>query len=151
MPEHAEAVVLLGPAEPGFWTAVSQASEFADGRPDPLDRWSRRVIGDWAERLGATPLFPFDGPRWLPFIDWAKRTGRAWASPATFLVHGEAGLFLSLRGALALPWAIDLPPVMVRPCDGCETRACLSACPVAAPGPGGYDVAACHERTARTA
>jgi hypothetical protein len=50
-----------------------QATEFRDGRPDPIDRWSRRVIGHMACDLGAKALFPFGGPPWHPFIAWAKR------------------------------------------------------------------------------
>jgi epoxyqueuosine reductase len=59
--------------------------------PDPIDRWSRRVIGHMACDLGAKALFPFGGPPWHPFIAWAKRSGRAWESPVGFLVHDRAG------------------------------------------------------------
>ncbi len=44
-PEGTGTLVLLSPAEPGFWTHVTAAPEFADAAPDPLDRWSARVIG----------------------------------------------------------------------------------------------------------
>jgi len=136
-------LVLLGPDEPGFWDHVTATPEFADGAPDPLDRWSRRVIGALAGELGARALFPFGGPPWHPFIGWARRSGRAWPSPVGLLVHDTAGLMLSYRGALALPERIALPPEGVRPCDSCADQPCRNACPVAALGPDGYDVPAC--------
>jgi hypothetical protein len=136
-------LVLLGPAGPGFWPHVSAEPEFADGAPDPLDRWSRRVIGALAADLGAQALFPFDGPPWHPFTGWARRSGQAWPSPVGLLVHDTQGLMVSYRGALALPHRLALPPVSPRPCDTCTHQPCRSACPVGALAPGGYDVPAC--------
>lgn len=136
-------LVLLGPAGPDFWEHASAAPEFADGTPDPLDRWSRRVIGALANGLGARALFPWDGPPWPPFTGWARRSGRAWPSPVGLLVHDTQGLMLSYRGALALPHRIALPPAIPRPCDTCAGQPCRTACPVGALSPDGYDVAGC--------
>ncbi|NKX45375.1 ferredoxin [Roseicyclus persicicus] len=143
-PEGCATLLLLGPDEPGFWAHVTAEPEFADGRPDPLDRWSRRVIGRLACDLGAKALFPFGGPPWRPFLAWATRSGRAWVSPVGLLVHDRAGLMVSYRGALALRGRLDLPaPPPAPPCDGCA-RPCVTACPVGALTPAGYDVGACH-------
>ena len=79
-------------------------------RPDPVDRWSRRVIGRLACDLGAKALFPFGGPPYHPFYQWALRTGRAWESPVRLLVHDTQGLMVSFRGALALREAMAVPP-----------------------------------------
>jgi hypothetical protein len=137
-------LLLLGPAEPGFWDHVTAAPEFADGRPDPLDRWSRRVIGRLACGLGAKALFPFGGPPYRPFLAWALRTGRVWASPVTLLVQDRAGLMVSFRGALAQRDRLDLPPPpLAPPCAACA-QPCTTACPVGALTATGYDVAACH-------
>ncbi len=138
-------LVLLGPAEGGaMWHRFTASPEWQDGAPDPLDRWSRRVIGAIAARLGAIALFPSDGPPYPPFLAWARRTGRAWFSPVGMLVHESAGLMVSFRGALALPDRLALPrPQIASPCDACAGRPCLSACPVGALGPDRYDVAAC--------
>jgi epoxyqueuosine reductase len=81
---------------------MSPLRRIPDAGPDPIDRWSRRVIGHMACDLGAKALFPFGGPPWHPFIAWALRSGRAWQSPVGFLVHDQAGLMVSYRGALAL-------------------------------------------------
>lgn len=143
LPPDCRTLLLLGPKEPGFWPHVTAAPEFTDSRPDPLDRWSGRVIGALAEEMGATALFPFGGPPHQPFIAWAKRSGRAWVSPVGLLVHDMAGLMVSYRGALALPERLDLPTMPPCPCDTC-TRPCLDACPPGALTAAGYDLAACH-------
>ncbi|SNS91805.1 ferredoxin [Tropicimonas sediminicola] len=145
IPEGVRTLLLLGPAEPGFWPSVTADPEFSDAAPDPLDRWSRRVIGDWAARIGAEALFPFGGPPFLPFLNWLTRTGRAWTSPVGLVVHAEAGLFLSVRGALGLRENIALPAPLERPCESCDARPCLTACPVSALGAGGYDTGNCHD------
>lgn len=134
-------MILLSPLEPGFWRHVTAEPEFAG--PDPLDRWSTRVIGALAQRFGGTAHFPFGGPPYAPFIRWAERTGRAWPSPVGMLVHDTAGLLISIRGAIWLPELLDLPPgPAASPCDDCD-RPCLTACPVGALGPHPYDVPAC--------
>jgi epoxyqueuosine reductase len=56
-----------------------------------------------------------------------------------FLVHDQAGLMVSFRGALALNYRIDLPATPdAAPCVECEAP-CLIACPVNALSPHGYD------------
>jgi hypothetical protein len=142
-PAGCATLLMLGPREPGFWDHVTAEPEFSDGGPDPLDRWSRRVIGRLACDLGAKALFPFGGPPYRPFIGWARRTGRAHTSPVTLLVHDRAGLMVSYRGALALRDRLDLPEPPPAPCAPCP-RPCVTACPVGALDATGYDVAACH-------
>ncbi len=137
-------LLLLGPHEPGFWARVTQEPEFTDGRPDPLDRWSERIVSNIAAKTEATPLFPFGGPPYQPFIAWALRSGRAWTSPVGLLVHETAGLFVSYRGALALPYHLDLPPAATSPCTTCAGQPCRAACPVAAMTEAGYDLGRCH-------
>lgn len=143
-PADTGTLVLLGPHEPGFWPAITAAPEFADGAPNPVDRWSTRVVGTLADDLGATALFPFGGPPYQPFIRWAQRSGRAWVSPVDILVHDRAGLMVSYRGALALPERLDLPPLPKRPCDTCQDKPCLTACPPRALTDRGYDIPRCH-------
>ena len=140
-PKGTRSLLLLGPKEPGFWPHLTAQPEWAG--PDPVDRWSRRVIGQLACDLGAKALFPFGGPPYQPFYQWALRTGRVWDSPVRLLVHETQGLWVSFRGALALRQEIDLPAPAARPCDGCAAP-CLTTCPAGALGKGGYDVPACH-------
>lgn len=142
-PPGTQTLLLVGPAEPGFWAHLSASAEWQDGKPDPVDRWSRRVVGRLACEMGAKAVFPFGGPPYAPFQSWAKATGRAWESPVRLLVHDVAGLMVSYRGALALQARLDLPPTGPRPCDSCAAP-CLSACPAEALTRAGYDVPACH-------
>jgi epoxyqueuosine reductase len=142
-PEGCGTLLMLGPDEPRFWPAFTASDEYRDGAPDPMDRWSRRVIGDWAADVGAQALYPFGGPPYLPFYRWALRTGRIHASPVNLLVHDAAGLFVSFRGALALRERIELPPPPPAPCSTCADQPCLTACPVDALTPAGYDVPRC--------
>ena len=144
LPKGTESLLLIGPKQPGFWPHVTQSPEWRDGARDPLDRWSRKVIGRLACDLGGKALFPFGGPPWHPFHHWALRSGRIWASPTGLLLHAEQGLWLSFRGALALAWPLDLPPAATQPCAACA-KPCLSACPVGALGAQDYNVPACHD------
>lgn len=143
LPQGTRTLVLLSPNEPAFWPMFVNAPEYRDGQPDPMDRWSRRVIDALAKPLDATALYPFGGPHFQPFIGWALASGFAHSSPIGMLVHQRAGLFLSFRGALALRDAMDIPAPPPRPCDSCPDQPCLSACPVDALGPSGYDTTAC--------
>ncbi|NEX46927.1 ferredoxin [Rhodobacter sp. ETT8] len=140
-PDWARSLVLLGPREPGFWPHLKAQPEW--GGPDPVDRWSRRVIGRLACDLGGKARFPFGGPPYDPFYAWALRSGRIWDSPVRLLVHGAQGLMVSIRGALVLREALDFT-AGEKPCLTCVERPCLTACPAGALGAAGYDVPACH-------
>ncbi len=135
-------LVLLGPSQ-DFWPVLTASPEFSDDHP--VDRWSQRVITALAGQLGARAIFPFGGPPYAPFLSWAKRTGRAWDSPVGMLVHDTSGLLVSYRGALAFAQQLKIPPTGGdSPCVTCDAKPCLTACPVGALSPQGYDVPACH-------
>ena len=142
LPAGAQTLVMFGPAEPGFWAHITAQPEWRDGAPDPMDRWSRRVIGGMACAWGGKALFPFGGPPYHPFYAWALRTGRVWESPIKLLVHRDQGLMVSFRGAIALRARIDVPPAAPRPCDDCAAP-CTNTCPALSAQ--GYDLAGCHK------
>lgn len=141
--ENGQTLVLLA-AAPGFWDILQSAPEAV--QPDPVDRYSTRIVSALADRHGATALFPFGGPPYQPFIRWAAASGRAWPSPTGMLVHDRAGLMISYRGALAFPDVLPAPaPAGHKPCDTCPDQPCATACPVGAlSGHAAYDVPACH-------
>jgi hypothetical protein len=144
VPPKTGTIILLGPKEPGFWRHLTAQPEWSNGRADPVDRWSERAVKVLAEQFDGAALFPFGQPH-APFLDWALRSGRVWSSPVTMLVHDTAGLFLSFRGALAIPERLTPPLRRPSPCDNCAAQPCRSACPVGALGPEGrYDLQACH-------
>ncbi len=141
LPKGTRSLLLIGAKEPGFWAHLHVQQEWAG--PDPIDRWSRRVIGQLACDLGAKALFPFGEAPFYPFYKWALRTGMVWESPIKLLVHARQGLMVSFRGALALKEVMDLPSPLHSPCDGCASP-CLTACPAGALSSVAYDLAACH-------
>lgn len=134
------ATILLGPDPATFWPALQAAPEAS--APNPVDAWSARVIGDWAQDLGAEARFPFGQPL-QPFMTWALASGRCHVSPVGMLVHDAQGLMVSFRGALLFEHEIALPPAPAKPCDTCAAP-CLTACPVGALTGEGYDLPACH-------
>lgn len=138
-------LILLGFVGRAQWPVFAGSAEAADGRADPLDRWSRRVIGGLAAELGAAALYPFGGPPWLPFQRWARKAEPVHSSPLGVLIHPDWGLWHSYRGALVFAERLDLPERRERPspCDTCAEKPCLSACPVGAFTLERYDVGTC--------
>ncbi|MEM7507887.1 MAG: ferredoxin [Pseudomonadota bacterium] len=142
-PQDVATLVLLGPGIPGFWDRFRASKEYSDGKPDPIDRWSHRVISDLAETLEAQAFFPFGGQPWQPFIQWARLGERARQSPVAMQISPHRGLWMSYRGALGFKTRLDLPALpQVNPCAGCPAP-CLGACPVSAISDGVYDVPTC--------
>lgn len=135
--------VLLG-TDAGWWPIFSQTPEARDGEPDPIDRWSKRVIDGLAQTFGATASYPSDGPPYAPFIAWALATGRFWQSPTGMMIHDTAGLMISIRGALDFPIPVADAASKTSPCVTCADQPCVSACPVnALSGDAPYDVPRC--------
>jgi hypothetical protein len=133
-------LILIGNAGPFMFQRFQ--AERREGK-DSLDRWSKEVIAKLAAALGAAAVFPFDKPP-LPFLAWARRSGALHQSPLGLSIHADFGLWHAYRAALLFPVIFDLPPVRSRnPCDSCESRPCLSACPVGAFDGRSYDVDAC--------
>jgi hypothetical protein len=146
-------LVLVGVIGERQWRAFAASPEHADGNPDPLDRWSRRVLRPVAERHRAEALYPFDGPPWHPFQRWALRAEPVHVSPLGILIHPDWGLWHAYRGALAFATALDLPPRDPRPspCESCRERPCLSRCPVGAITAAGFAAPTCRAHLAAPA
>jgi hypothetical protein len=144
-------IVMIGVVGAKGWPAFAQSPEQSDGRAQPLDRWSRRIIGALAAACGARALFPFQGPPYWPFQRWARRAEPLHSSPLGMLIHPDYGLWHSYRGALGFA-ELSSPPVAApraSPCETCRERPCLSACPVGAFTGEGYDVATCARHLSR--
>lgn len=150
-------IVLAGQAGPETWAAFARERR---AEPDPLDAWSARALRSVAERFGAALVLPQDGPPFAPFQRWAQQAEAVHPSPLGILIHPEHGLWHAYRGALVFAARLALPARDPRPapCASCDTRPCLSACPVAAfaagPEPGAvarYDAARCAAHVASPA
>ncbi len=148
----AQSLFLVGSTGPGIWPVFSESPEFADGAPDPLDRFTRRILSGIAQDCGLALVFPFDGPPYHPFQKWAMKTGGFSQSPLGVLAHdiygpwsGFRAAFLSAEGLV--PMAENLS---AGPCPDCADKPCLSACPVnAISGTEGYDVTRCRDHLAK--
>lgn len=125
----------------------------ASPAPEPLDRWSRRIIVALSKQLEAEALFPFGGPPYYPFPSWARKSEPVWPSPLGMLVHRDHGLWHAYRGALCFDRHIEFAPVdpETSPCLTCAGQPCLSACPVSAFSEQGYDVPVCAAHIAQPA
>ena len=128
-------LVLLGFTGAMQWPAFAASPEFADAQPNPLDRWSERVIGQLGTIFGARPVYPFGGPPWWPFQQWAQRAEVLHPSPLGILMHPRFGLWHAYRGALlfaeefALPQRVSWPS----PCESCATKPCITIWPAMVP------------------
>ncbi len=143
--EAAATLVMLGFVGGEQWEGFAASPEYRDGRANPLDRWSHRVISALAQKLGARAYFPFLAP-FMPFIKWAQKAEAVAPSEIGMLIHPDYGLWHAWRGALAFEEKLELPAVDTRerPCDTCTDKPCLTICPVQAfTGSGAYNVAAC--------
>ncbi len=148
---EAATVMLIGNAGPTIWSAFSAAGP--PSGPDPFDRWTERVVSAVAEEVGASAVFPFGGPPYRPFMQWAKRSDAIHSAPFGLLIHPDYGLWHAYRGALLFDRRQDLPPRDTRPspCETCTDRPCLTTCPVGALAPERYDVPACKDHIASAA
>jgi hypothetical protein len=133
-----------GPPGPVVPQHVPKFAVDSDGLPDPLDRWSRRVIGVLARESGGRGFYPSEVP-FLSFQQFAKRCEPVDASPIGLLIHSHWGLWHAYRGGLLFCERMTLPARQVSrsPCESCRTRPCLNTCPVGAFGPGSFNAAAC--------
>lgn len=142
----ATALVLVGRLGRQGWSAFAAAPEYRDRLPDPLDRWSARIVGALAEDLGGRALFPFGDPPFWPFQRWAMRAEPVAPSPLGLMIHPDVGLWHAYRGALAFSGDLGdiAPPAPVAsPCETCAAKPCLTTCPVDAFSTAGYDVGRC--------
>ncbi len=138
-------VVLVGQAGAAPWPHFLRWREGQSGTiANPLDTWSREVIGAVAETFGARAASPSDRP-YLPFQQWAMRAEGLRPSPLGILMHPQYGLWHAYRGALLFEDEIALPEPrdVIHLCDACLEKPCLKSCPVDAYSADGFAHKAC--------
>lgn len=127
---------------------VAEATEAQDGAPEPLDRYTKRLVqGLAAQTLGGSVtalFFPFtDSVPALPFQRLGRAAGVGPASPLGLQIHPTYGPWWAYRALVA----VDVPLERGRPlgdvCDGCPAP-CITACPGDAVARDGFRVSACH-------
>lgn len=138
-------LALVGNIGSSYWPVFSQSDEYRDGEAEPLDRWSERVASGIEVEFELQPVYPFTGPPYYPFQQWAHRAEALEQSPVGVMMHPEFGLWHSYRFALlgAEFTVSDAPVSRQSPCRSCDTQPCLRSCPVDAFDGQGYDVDRC--------
>lgn len=146
----ARTAVLIGHVGSSIWPHFSQWLAAQDPVPaDPLDCWSKGIIGAAADEFGGRAVFPSDKP-YRPFQQWATQAEGLKLSPLGLLIHPVFGLWHAYRGAILFD-DVTLSQQVERlshPCDACVERPCLSACPVSAFSEASYDVTGCRSHLA---
>lgn len=140
-------LVLIGNAGPALWQSfqADNKTSLNGDKSNPLDGWTRSCIDDIAQKFRSRAVYPFDGPPYHPFQQWAMRAEPVYPSPIGPLVHPVYGLWHAYRGALIVDGKIDFPTAekTASPCETCVLKPCLTRCPVNAFQPETYDVQAC--------
>lgn len=127
-----------------MFDALKTSPEYKDGQADPMNRWTKRVVCAIADELDIEARFPFGETIW-PFQMYAKQATGMKTSPLGILMHPEFGLWTAFRAVLIFnePVSLEKPLTKHHPCDSCETKPCLTSCPVSAFSNKGLDVSAC--------
>jgi len=138
----ANTLVMIGNGGAAFWR------HFDEERPDlsnPMDHWTGQTLSGFADIFGARAIYPFEGPPYYPFQQWAQRCEPVYPSPIGPLIHPKFGLWHAYRCVFLFDEEFDVPALesTPSPCDICLEKACLNACPAGVFDNGGYDVPAC--------
>jgi hypothetical protein len=138
----AKQVVLIGNAGPQMFRRFMRERKSVDS----LDAWTRAVVDPLARDLGAKAVYPFDQP-FPPFLTWARKAGAGHVSPLGLNIHPTYGLWHAYRAALLFPVEFDFSVrrASAHPCESCEEKPCLSACPVNSFDGTQYDVKGCGQ------
>ena len=143
---NAGTVILIGNAGPDIWRAFAASSSPEElATLHALDRWTRKTVNPIAEDFECEAVYPFVGPPYSPFQNWAKRCDDVHSSPLGILIHPRYGLWHAYRAALIFSDKLGLPTASrtESPCETCIDKPCLNGCPVGAFTSDGYDVEAC--------
>jgi len=141
----ARSVLLVGQAGAAPWPYFLRWREQqSQAIANPLDSWSRKVIGAVAETFGARAVSPSDKP-YVPFQQWAMRAEGLKPSPLGILMHPQYGLWHAYRGALLFEEELPLQAAEIAPhlCDACVEKPCLKSCPVDAYSAEGFAYQSC--------
>jgi len=150
----ARAALIVGSGGRRFFDLFAQqAPERGDGRRDPLDRFTRRVVAA-AVAAALEPLevgyalrFPFltEAGAHLPFQRLGRAAGLGAPGPLGLQIHPGYGPWWAYRALVV----VDVPlPTQAPPGDACAgcPAPCVTACPAGAVQVSGFVTPACHAR-----
>ena len=132
--------------------ALPISPEAADGRANPLDRFTARVVGELTAAalmpiaVGHTVFFPFAGHAPLiPFQRLGRAAGLGGPGPLGLQVHPVYGPWWAYRALVVVDRDLASATAPGDGCAGCPAP-CVAACPAGAVARAGFAVAACHAR-----
>lgn len=144
----ARGALVVGNAGRALWERLEAAPERALP-DDPLDRYTRRVLGEAAQLWDPPAAVGFYAERragvYLPLVALARRAGLGSPGRVGVLIHPEFGPWIALRAVLLVPESLPetgAPPF--DPCTGCPAP-CASACVGAAIDADGLDARKCYD------
>ena len=149
----ARAGAIVGSGGPTFFARFTEgAPETADGAPNPLDRFTRRIVeAATAEVLAPLGVahavyFPFDGAQPLiPFQRLGRAAGLGGPGPLGLQIHPTFGPWWAYRALVIVDHELPARPAIGDGCAGCDAP-CVAACPASAVARAGFSVSACHAR-----
>jgi ferredoxin len=147
----AAGALIVGSGGPAFFDRFDGGPEATDNAPDPLDRYTERVIrravGAALDPGGSVHVvhFPFGVRPLIPFQRLGRGAGLGGPGPLGLQIHPTFGPWWAYRALIVL----DRPlPAAAPPGDGCAgcDAPCVGACPAGAVARGGFDIVACQAR-----
>ena len=125
--------IAIGSAGQPFWNAVHRSPEWIEQHDDPIDRYTARQINRLLDAdKGEAAIYPFD-PDAPNFVQlWSATFPKIAASRLGPMIHPDFGLWMAARAHVVLPDAhfeFDTAKTF-SPCESCQDKPCLSACPV---------------------
>jgi hypothetical protein len=147
----AAGALIVGSGGPTFFDRFAGAAEAVDGAPNPLDRYTRRVV-EPAVAGALDPLgvgraihFPFGNHPLIPFQRLGRAAGLGGPGPLGLQIHPTYGAWWAYRALVLVGCALPVLPAPGDGCAGCDAP-CVAACPAGAVARTGFGVSACHGR-----
>lgn len=144
----ARGALVVGNAGRALWERFVASPERALVR-DPLDAYTRRVLGEGAQIQDPPATIGFYADRregvYLPLVALARRAGFGSPGRVGVLIHPVYGPWIAIRAVLLLSENVPFrEPAPYDPCTGCPAP-CASACHGKLVGSHGVDSAACYQ------
>ncbi len=147
----AAGALVAGSGGPAFFDRFDGGAEATDGAPNPLDRYTERVIAG-ATRDALRPHgvahvvhFPFGARPLIPFQRLGRAAGLGGPGPLGLQIHPTFGPWWAYRALIVLDRPLPEAPPPGDGCAGCDAP-CVAACPAGAVARGGFDIVACQAR-----
>ena len=140
-------LVLLGNGGAHFWPALQKHGFETE---HPVDHYSQVVaqqfIDDYLAPASGQILYP--GPYPVPLQRLGTLAGWSHPSPLGLGINSEYGVWFAYRVAFLTDAPLPPTPIIptASPCDTCEEKPCITACPSGAVrGIGAFDIPTCAD------